>query len=73
MLALEREEARHGRGEGQTLRIGRVDPADERLGDALERLASEPTPHEAPKALVPGAGATWQNQVESEPKLSAPG
>ena len=55
--ALHLEEARHGRGERQALGIGGVDAADERLGDALERLAAEPAADEGGEALVAGAGA----------------
>src|SRR5262249_58526501 len=44
---------------------------DQRLRDALERLAPEPPPHEGPQALVPAA-APRQHEVEPHPELAGP-
>ncbi len=65
MRALHLEEARHRGGERQALGIGGVDAADERIGDALERLASEAAADERRQALVAGrrAGAAARGRA----------
>ena len=73
MLSLEREEARHGRRERQPVRIGRIDPAHQRLGDPLEGFLPQPAPDEAPETLVPVGAPPRQGQVEAEPELPPPG
>ena len=50
--ARSRLESRHGRREREIVRVRRVDAGDQRLRDALERLAAEPAPHEGARALV---------------------
>jgi len=47
-------EARHGGREREALGVGRVDAADERLGDPLQRFAAEPPADEVGEALVGG-------------------
>ena len=57
VLALQLEESRHGGRERQPFGVRGVDAADERIGDALERLAAEPAAHERGEALVAGVAA----------------
>ena len=73
VLLLEGEEPRHGRREGQAVRVRRVDPPDEWLRHPLERLPPEPPPHEAPEALVPARAPARQDHVQPESELPAPG
>ena len=67
--ALERQEPRHRRRQRQAIRIRRVDPSDQGLGHALERLAPEPPPDEAPEALVAVRPPARQDQIHPEPEL----
>ena len=72
LAPLHLEEARHGRRQRQLVGIRGVDARDQRLGDALERLAAEPPPHERAEALV-GIAAARQHQVARHPELARPG
>src|SRR5882724_435472 len=50
----------------------KVTNGDQRLSDALQRLAAEPAADEGAEALV-GIAATRQHEVERHPELAGPG
>ena len=71
LAPLELAEPRHRGREREIVGIGRVDPGDERLSDALERLASQSAAHEGPEALVV-TGTPRQDEIEGHAQLAAP-
>src|SRR5262249_35582935 len=74
VISLEVQEARHRRAQREPLRIGRVDAADERIGNALEGFAPAPTARARREALVVVVvAAARQDEVERHAELAAPG
>ena len=71
LALLQLEEPRHGGGQRQVIRVGGVDPGDQRLGDALERLVAEAAPDERAQTLV-GIPAARQDEIERHPELARP-
>ncbi len=69
---LDLEEPRHGRRQGQRVRVRRVDAGDEGLGHPLERFPAEPPTDEGAQALV-GVAPARQDEVEAHAELARPG
>ncbi len=72
LAPLHLEEARHGGAEREIVGIGGVDAADQRLGDALERLAAQPPPHERAEALVGATPPRGSTRSQRHPELARP-
>ena len=73
VLAFEVEELRHGRRQAELFRIGGVDAADQRLRDALQRLAAQAAAHELRQRFFIVSVASWQQQVSGGAQLARPG
>ena len=71
VLALHRGKLRKRRVQAQVVGIGRVDPRDQRLHQAVERLAAEPAAHERPQALLRFVAPPRNHQIHQQPQLAA--
>ena len=72
-LALHLKKARHGGRQAQLFRVGRVDAANQGLGDPLQGFPTEPSPDKRAEALIVLLGSARQNQIQAHPQLSRPG
>src|SRR5207245_7559299 len=72
LAPLELSEPWHRRRQREIVGIGGVDSGDQRLGDALQRLAAESATYEGAQALVV-AHAPRQDEIEGHAQLARPG
>ena len=72
-LAFHLQETRHGCRQAEVVRVRRVDPADQRLGHALQGLAAESARDERAQALVCPLRPARQYQIQGHAQLARPG
>jgi hypothetical protein len=73
MLPLHLEETWEAGAETHRVRLGRMNPGDQRLGDAIEHLATETPGHERFETLVLDAVGSGEDQIGHGASPTCPG